>query len=439
MYHEQDFLKNFRKYDAYTEDKISSGIEQYRKGWGEITVVDSDGNPVKDAKITLSQTSHEFKYGCNLFMLDELETEEKNRLYKEYVKGIANMVTLPFYWNATEPEEGKTRYAKDSEKLYRRPVIDLCMEFCEENNIEPREHGLAYPYFFPKWLKNAPEKEIKKHFEKRCKEISERYGDKINCIEVVNEMFWATGRFFKFYKDPDFITWAFKTAEKYFPYNELAINECIQTWVDEKIKWAYLEMIRNAINSGARIDAVGLHYHMFFKEDVALKSTEKYYDPKNLYDTMDWYAQLGRPLQISEVTIPAYSEHPEDEKLQAEILERVCKIWFSHPNVEQIIYWNLIDGYAHGAKPGDMAKGENVYFGGLLRFDMTPKPAYYTFKNLFEKEWHTEAEVNTDAEGFALFKGFYGDYIAKIEVNFTVTEKKIKLGKKLYNTYKIEI
>ena len=439
MYHEQDFLKNFRKYDVYTEDKISSGIEQYRKGWGEITVVDSEGNAVENAKITLTQKSHEFKYGCNLFMLDELETEEKNRLYKEYVKGIANMVTLPFYWNATEPEEGKTRYAKDSEKMYRRPAIDLCMEFCEENGIEPREHALAYPYFFPKWLQNAPEAEIKKHFVKRCKEISERYGDKINTIEVVNEMFWGTGRFFKWYKDPDFVTWCFKTVERYFPFNQLGINECIQTWVDEKIKRAYFEMTRNAINSGARIDAVGLHYHMFFKEDVALKSTEKFYNPKNLYDTMDWYAQLGKPLQISEVTIPAYSENEEDEKLQVEILERVCKIWFSHPNVEQIIYWNLVDGYAHGAKPGDMSKGENVYFGGLLRFDMTPKPAYYTFKNLFEKEWHTETEATTDAEGFALFKGFYGEYDVTVEVGGKKVTETVNLSKKRYNVYKIEI
>ena len=86
-----------------------------------------------------------------------------------------------------------------------------------------------------------------------------------------------------------------------------------------------------------------------------------------------------------------------------------------------------------------MTKGENKYYAGLFRFDMTPKPAYYVFKNLFEKEWHTEAEVTTDEEGFALFKGFYGDYTAKIEVNGKIIEQKIKLGKELYNTYKIEI
>ena len=50
------------------------------------------------------------------------------------------MATLPFYWKDTEPEMGKTRYEKDSLKIYRRPSIDLYIEFCEENKIEPREH-----------------------------------------------------------------------------------------------------------------------------------------------------------------------------------------------------------------------------------------------------------------------------------------------------------
>ena len=438
MYHEEDFFKNFRKYEAETEDRIAHGIEVNRKGWGEITVKDREGNPVPGAKIALRQLSHEFRYGCNLFLLDELETEEKNRLYQEFVKGIANMATLPFYWDATEPEEGRTRYAKDAEKMYRRPPIDLCMEYCEKNGIEPREHGLAYPHFFPKWLHNAPENVVKRHFEKRCREISERYGDRINCIEVTNEMFWGR-RYFKFYQDPDFVGWCFKTAEKYFPCNELAINEWGVVWADEKIRRGYLEMIRNVTGRGARIDAVGLHYHMFFKEAEALKATEKYYDPKNLWETMELYAKLGLPLQISEVTIPAYSEDEKNERMQAELLRAVCRIWFAHPNVEQIIYWNPVDGYAHGARPGDMTKGENVYYGGLIRFDMTPKPAYYVFRDLFEKEWRTETSTETDRDGFALFKGFYGTYSAAVDVGGTVSEHTLTLGKGLLNTFEIRL
>ena len=96
--------------------------------------------------------------------------------------------------------------------------------------------------------------------------------------------------------------------------------------------------------------------------------------------------------------------------LQAELIEKLYSIWFSHPNVEQIIYWNLVDGYAYGAEQGDMKAGENYYHGGLLRFDLSPKPAYLKIKELTQERWHTEVEVTTDAKGCADFRGFYGDY-----------------------------
>ena len=110
---------------------------------------------------------------------------------------------------------------------------------------------------------------------------------------------------------------------------------------------------------------------------------------------MDLYARFGKPMQITEVTVPAYSNDAEDEAIQAELIKYLYSIWFSHPNVEQIVYWNVVDGYAHlwdtdpikiAASQGNMAIGENYYYGGLLRFDMTPKPAYYTIKNLIQKE-----------------------------------------------------
>ena len=134
---------------------------------------------------------------------------------------------------------------------------------------------------------------------------------------------------------------------------------------------------------------------------------------------MDLYANFGKPLQITEVTIPAYSWDKEDEEIQAKIIEYLYTIWFGHPNVEQIIYWNMVDGYAHlwssdtekiKASQGDMTIGENYYYGGLLRFDLSPKPAFYTIKNLFKKVWHTEENLVTNENGEVVFKGFYGDY-----------------------------
>ena len=76
-----------------------------------------------------------------------------------------------------------------------------------------------------------------------------------------------------------------------------------------------------------------------------------------------------------------------------------------------------MDGYAAFAPRGDMTSGENYYYGGLLRFDMSPKPAYFAIKNLFEKVWHTEKELVADNEGVSEFKGFFGKYEVVVEYN----------------------
>ena len=433
-------LELFEKNKEYMEERINSGIEQNRKGYAKICVKDKDGNNVPGVKISVKQKSHEFKFGANLFMLDEFENDEKNELYKKYFAETFNMATLPFYWDATEPEKGKTRYAKDSEKLYRRPPIDLCIEFCEKNGIEPREHALAYDAFFPKWLYDANVTEIKLALENRYKEIAERYKDKIPTIEVTNEMEWGKGKT-AFYNEPDYIEWCFKTAEKYFPANQLVINEWSGLpWADHCMPTdKYYSYIEANMLKGARIDAIGMQYHMFYRKEQEYECTRPYYDPINLYNHMDLYSNFGKPLQLTEVTIPAYSNKPEDEAMQAEIIETLYSIWFSHPNVEQIIYWNVPDGYAAFAEQGDMTSGENYYYGGLLRFDMTPKPAYYAIKNLFEKTWHTEAEITSDADGEVNFKGFYGKYDVELEVNGKTITKEINFTKKSKNQFEIEI
>lgn len=442
-------LDQFEDQTVFLNETVPAGIEFNRKGLSQIRVTDAEGNPITDAKVHASQKTHAFKYGANLFMLDELETEEKNELYKEHMSKFCNMATLPFYWDATEPEEGKTRYAKDSVRFYRRPAIDLCMEFCEKHGIEPREHALAYENFFPKWLYDADVFTIKKALERRFREISERYGDRIRTIEVTNEMEWVKGKT-AFYTEPDYIEWCFKLAEKYFPGNQLVINEHTSAaWADRCNPYdKYYSYIKAAMQAGARIDAIGMQYHMFNRREAEYEKTRNAYNPEGLYRHMDLYAQFGKPLQVTEVTVPAYSNDPEDEAIQAEILDKLYRIWFSHPAMEQIIYWNMVDGYAYvkSTDPvkiresmGNMSLGENYYYGGLLRFDMSPKPAYYTIRNLFEKEWHTDTVVGTNERGVAAFRGFYGKYDVEIVANGQTLTREINLQKGKKNVFEIVV
>ena len=409
-------LKPFTDKRDLVESRVKSGIEANRKGTAFIRFVDKDGKPLAVRHVKITQKTHAFRYGANLFMLDEFSKPEQNAAYKDLFANAFNIATLPFYWDDLEPEPGKPRFAKDSPRVYRRPAPDLCLEWCEQHGIEPKAHCLNYEFFRPKWLPADINTE-KRLLEKRFRELAERYAMRIPRWEVTNETYWRdllNNGEHPLYRSPDLVEWSFKTAEKYFGGNILTINEG-QTfaWSGDYFFFSrspYYLQIENALLKGARIDAIGMQFHMFKRREEALEKTMPFYNPENLYAVLDTYAAFGKPIHITELTIPAYSNNPEDEELQAEILRNLYSIWFSHPAMDAIIYWNLIDGFAAWAPQGDMTVGENYYYGGLIRYDFTPKPAYKMICDLFQKEWRTNLEKTPEGADKISFTGFYGDY-----------------------------
>ena len=425
----EEMSRIFDEHRDYMNDRISSGIENNRKGWFEIEVSDKDGKPVRDAHIRLTQKTHDFKYGANLFMLDEFKEEERCQMYREYFKGAFNLATLPFYWRDLEPEQGKPRFAKDSPKVYRRPAPDLCLEYCEKHGIEPKCHCLNYDQWSPDWLANEVPV-IRQALVKRFTELSERYSKRIPSWEVTNETLFLNARTVNFHT-PDLVEWSFHTADRLFPNNRLIINEAhCNIWdVFNGTRSAYYMQIQRALSQGCRIDSIGMQYHMFYRAEEEAKKTAIFYSPEHMYKVLDQYADFQIPLQITELTIPAYSNDPEDEELQAELIKNVYSMWFSHEAMEGIIYWNVVDGYAAFAPLGDMTAGENYYYGGLVRYDFTPKPAYRMIQDLFGKVWRTNAEAVTRDNGRAEVKGFYGEYDAEITANGRTTHHAIHLTK----------
>ena len=162
------------------------------------------------------------------------------------------------------------------------------------------------------------------------------------------------------------------------------------------------------------------------------------YNPEILCRLMDTYAPLGLAEQITEMTIPAYSASEEDEEIQADLIEGVYATFFSHPAMEAVIYWNVTDGYAYGARPGDMTVGENVYYGGLLRFDLSEKPAFRRLRKLIREDWHTSVTVKAK-EGEASFRGFCGDYDLRVYADGREIPASFTLSKNGLNTISVRV
>ena len=77
----QKILEPLRESLAVVEERIERDIERYRKGNFTLKA---------DGPVEVKQLSHDFTLGGNLFMLDQLETKEKNEKYKEYFKKCFN-------------------------------------------------------------------------------------------------------------------------------------------------------------------------------------------------------------------------------------------------------------------------------------------------------------------------------------------------------------
>ena len=431
-------LKYFEQQSAETALRQQTGIELYRKGNAQLRFETAGRSPLpENITVEARQTSHEFRFGANLFMLDEFETSEKNAIYREKFPEIFNLATVPFYWRDLEPEQGKPRFAADSPRVYRRPAPDLCVDYCREKGIEPKCHCLNYDTFLPDWLREAGVDECKRALEKRFAEIAARYAASIPSFEVTNETLQDHCRS-PFFLEDDFVEWSFRMADRYFPANRLIINDYnIWTPSIRHRRSSYHMQIERLLSKGVpHLDSVGMQFHSFFPQAQEPEIAKQRYDPASLYTLMDCYADFGLAEQITEMTIPAYSAEAEDEEIQAELIKNVYTTFFSHPAMEAVIYWNVVDGYAYRAEPGDMTAGENVYHGALLRFDMSEKPAWKALRHLIREVWHTDATVKA-ADGQAAFRGFYGDYDLTVYAGEKKLQKKISLSKSANNVFTI--
>lgn len=421
------FMKPYEAHKEEIDARVNEGIEKYRKGYSRIRLTDEDGNPIVGKKVKITQKTHDFKYGANIFLLDEFDNEKDNAEYRRMFKEYFNLATVPFYWDTLEPEEGKPRYDKNSPKIYRRPAPDLCMDYCEENGITPKLHCLFYDNFVPTWLDKYSLEETKEKYEERFRQIAERYAGRMLEFEVTNELLYEAGwpHTSKISGTKELIPWAYSTARKYMTNETLVMNEGNPlpdvSW--DKYRSKYYMMVENALLKGVPINKIGLQHHLFGAicaakteeemDEALIKFDKALCDPMRIFTGLDIMAEFGLPLEITEVTVPTFGETEEAEEIQAELLKILYSTWFSHPAVNTVVYWNTADGYTY-VNPNS-TWNENRCIGGLFHHDLTPKKSAIMLKKLFDEIWHTDLELTTDKDGYIDFRGFFGEYIAETD------------------------
>jgi GH35 family endo-1,4-beta-xylanase len=409
--------------------RIQAGIEHNRKGAGIISVVDAAGKPVAGAGVEIAQTSHEFLFGCNAFVLGQLKTPEENRRYEAAFLRLFNFATVPFYWEGIEPTRGELRYQEGARDIWRRPPPDRFIPWAAQHGVTLKGHPLLWHGYNPSWLPRDADA-LRELYRKRFREIASRYGDKISIFDVVNESQVCARAYPLYSPDRAYVGWAFAEVAPLFPKTcTLLINEVTEYNFQPAAANPYLEQVKSLLAQGARVQGVGLQFHYFRRPalDAFLKGANN--DPGKLLDLYDAFGKLGLPLYITEITIP--SAGSDGAELQAEVVRNYYRLWFSAPTMAGITWWNLGDGTA--------VKGENEARGGLIDGDFQPKAAYRALDALVNREWKTSVDRATDPQGRVSFRGFYGKYRVRVKRDGRVQTFDVDHRRSGENSYRLTL
>jgi GH35 family endo-1,4-beta-xylanase len=435
----KEISKNLLCDDPEVDFRIGNGIEANRKGFANLELKSADGQPVERAQIDYRQLDHEYRFGCNAFMLEQFPEAEQNARYEEMFADLFNLAVVPFYWSDLEPEDGKPRFAKDSPNVYRRPAPDLVLEFCQRHNITPKGHLLCWHEFVPDWVP-ADRGELEIRLERRVREIAERYAGKINIWDVTNEAIQWNPAYGATMPDSH-VEAAFRMAEKYFPEStELLYNDGPWvSWDSYHGDYTPLYMLaRHLLQQGLPMRGLGLQYHMFGQPAKMPAWNRQFCNQRLILDNLDQYAKLGVPLNVSEITITGHRDLGDGDEFQERVAEKLYRLWFSHAATNGIIWWNLVDGTAAYAPIGS-EEGENKYRGGLLNYDFSPKPAFTALRRLIKEEWTTSGSLAYEQGTANQFRGFYGKYEVTVKSDAGTSTHQIDLGQRAKNRFVLNV
>lgn len=388
---------------------------QHRKAQKKIILINKSGKKIIGKTVNIKLKNHKFMFGCGAFDILKYvhaAPEEKKRMEEctESWKAIFNYGTLTFYWGIYEPEEGHLQ----KEKMMK------CVDFLHKENVKLKGHPLCWHTVCADWLLKYDVNDIMaRQLDRITREVGDFKG-KITYWDVINETVImpvfdrydnAVTRLCNKFGRVELIRRVFEAAHSADPMAVLLIN-------DFNTSEEYAAVIDECLEKGVPIHAIGIQSHQH----------QGYWGAEKLEQVLARFERFGLPIHFTENTLISgelmppdivdlndfhtdkWDSVPEFEERQKREVEEFYRILFEHPLVEAVSNWDYTDGAWLNAP------------SGLLRRDLSPKPAYYMLKDLIKKEWSTEYSAASDENGCVELYGFKGEYEITVDgCSYTVS------------------
>ena len=378
---------------------IRARIRKYRMADLTVEVVDANGHAVPNADVSVQQTSHAFLFGANVFGLSQTDSDAGLQAkYRSEFAALFNYATLPFYWSAFEPTEGDEHFAQ----------LTWMADWCARHGIQTKAHPLVWHQTYPAWAPTDVDATIGL-LHRRVTHIVTRMSPVTHYFDVVNEA--GSGAAAQSPPDGE-SNWVVrdgsaKVVETALSWARAAGRGHADTFIynDYETGQSNVDLLTQLQRDGKLPDAIGIQSHMHTGVWAMTK----------VWMVCDRFGQFHRPIHFTETTVlstlashvvdpnaPSATDWPttpDGEAAQATYVKQFYSLLFSYPLVRAVTWWDFSDRNSWMGAPS-----------GLVRADMSPKPAYNVLMDLIHKQWWTTASGKSDANGVYTVRSFYGTY-----------------------------
>jgi GH35 family endo-1,4-beta-xylanase len=309
--------------------------------------------------------------GCTVDLLSPSEP------YRKQLAAAFDFVTVPISWRQIEPQEEQFNWAP----------LDTWVELLAKKRIPMKGSGLVNfsEQNVPDWLYiwEHDFERIRDLAYEHVRRVVNRYGQYVQGWDVVSGLHADNCISFNFEQLMELTRMSAAVVKQLLPQSTTIID-LVAPWGEYYARnqrtippMLYADM---AIQSGINFDAFGLQFYFGLGLDGMYVR-----DMFQISSMIDRFAGRGKPLHITGVQVPSgttVDKHDAwggsvsideggawrgewSEELQSRWLRTFYQIALSKPGVDTVTWRDLSD-----------TQGHYLPHGGLLRHDLTPKPAY---------------------------------------------------------------
>ncbi|KAK9677319.1 hypothetical protein RND81_11G136200 [Saponaria officinalis] len=302
-------LQPFTK-EEWKSHQVQS-IEKVRKSTVRLQVLDANGKPIPNAKISLQQKKLGFPFGASIN-----QNIVNNGAYQKWFLQRFTVTTFEneMKWYTTENNRGKEDYS----------AADSMLGFTSQHGIPVRGHNIFWddPEYQPYWVKNLSPNDLSSAVDRRLNSVVSRYAGKVIAWDVNNENLHFN--FFESKLGGDITNKFFQKTRQLDGKATLFIND-YNTIEDKRDQTSspskYIQKLREIQSSiGGATVGIGLEGH-FHTPDLAY-----------VRSALDMLAATKMPIWITELDVQAGPN-------MATYFEQILRELHSHPAIQGIILW----------------------------------------------------------------------------------------------------